>query len=92
MVDDKAAHLQSEFNRLAAKLNAEPVKVGVLWTTAKSHNIIRSSQRAVHVATSAWAQGWSGPPIVPLLFIESERSCLRGGQTRDSGLSLPQVD
>jgi hypothetical protein len=30
MVDDKAAHLQSEFNRLAAKLNAEPVKVGVL--------------------------------------------------------------
>lgn len=30
MVDDKAAHLQSKFNRLAAKLNAEPVKVGVL--------------------------------------------------------------
>ena len=30
MVDDKAAHLQSESNRLAAKLNAEPVKVGVL--------------------------------------------------------------
>jgi hypothetical protein len=30
MVDDKAAHLQSEFNRLAAELNAEPVKVGVL--------------------------------------------------------------
>jgi hypothetical protein len=30
MVDDKAAQLQTEINRLAAMLNAEPVKVGVL--------------------------------------------------------------
>ncbi|HJT96339.1 MAG TPA: Imm63 family immunity protein [Mycobacterium sp.] len=32
MVDDKTAHLQSEIKRLAAMLNAEPVKVGVLLT------------------------------------------------------------
>ncbi|MGH3960925.1 Imm63 family immunity protein [Mycobacterium sp.] len=30
MVDDKTAHLQSEINRLAAKLNAQPVEVGHL--------------------------------------------------------------
>ena len=48
---------------------------------AKSHNIIRSSRLAVHVATSACAKRWSGPPIVPLLFVESERSCLQFGRT-----------
>ena len=26
---------------------------------------------------------WERPPVVSLLFIESEWSCLRGGQTRD---------
>ena len=30
MVDDQTVHLQSEINRLAAKLNAEPVRVGLL--------------------------------------------------------------
>lgn len=30
MVDDKTARLQSEINRLATALNAEPVQIGVL--------------------------------------------------------------
>jgi Immunity protein 63 len=33
MVDDTTAHLQSEINRIAAKLNAEPVKVGIQLTS-----------------------------------------------------------
>jgi Immunity protein 63 len=30
MVDDRAAHLQAEINRIAAALNAEPIRVGDL--------------------------------------------------------------
>ena len=37
---------------------------------ANSHSIIRSSRRAVHVATSAWARSSGGPPVVALVFPE----------------------
>lgn len=54
MFDDKAAHLQSEFNRLAAKLNAEPVKVGVLLDNDNLHIF---TTMAAGITTATWSAG-----------------------------------
>jgi hypothetical protein len=60
-------HEHRSLVQLAAGLTALsrcaiPHKVVTTERVAKSHNNIRSSRLAVHVAMSAWAKGWSGPP------------------------------
>jgi hypothetical protein len=54
MVDDTTAHLQSEINRIAAKPNAEPVKVGVQFTS-DNVNIFIDDDGRYHY--SCWERG-----------------------------------
>jgi hypothetical protein len=54
MVDDTTAHLQSEINRTAATLNAEPVKVGV-ELTSDNVNIFIDDDGRYHY--SNWERG-----------------------------------
>jgi hypothetical protein len=56
MVDDTTAHLQSEINRIAAKLNAEPVKVGVQFTSDKVNIFIDDDGRHHYSSASVAAR------------------------------------
>jgi len=75
MVDDKAAHLQSESNRLAAKLNAEPVKVGVLLDNDNLNIFIDDGGRYHY---SYWERGADQTSTASARWMTSSICSLRG--------------
>ena len=75
MVDDKAAHLQSKFNRLAAKLNAEPVKVGVLLDNDNLNIFIDDGARYHY---SYWERGTDQTSTASARWMTSSIRSLRG--------------
>jgi hypothetical protein len=50
---------------------------------AKSHNIIRSSRRAVPMCDIGLGQEWGRLPVVSFVFVEYWAELPAGGQTRD---------
>lgn len=59
--DDKTAHLQSEVDRLAAKLNVDPIKVGVILQD-DDHNIFIDDDGRYHY--NYWERGRSRRDLV----------------------------
>jgi Immunity protein 63 len=59
--DDKTAHLQSEVDRLAAKLNVDPIKVGVILQD-DDHNVFIDDDGRYHY--NYWERGRSRRDLV----------------------------